>query len=97
MCVCITKDSYFLGVEKFLIGCSMEQILLCLQEPAFQRLIFITMLAWKNPYRDKNDLHVHASRKASLKVHFSYYLLKHSELILPFIYCYVNLIKSKSS
>lgn len=38
-----------------------------LKEPAFQRLIFITMLAWKNPYRDKNDLHVHASRKASLK------------------------------
>ncbi|XVE94045.1 hypothetical protein REPUB_Repub01dG0246400 [Reevesia pubescens] len=35
----------------------------CLKEPAFQRLIFITMLAWENPYRDKNDFHAHASRK----------------------------------
>ncbi|XVF00723.1 hypothetical protein REPUB_Repub04eG0026000 [Reevesia pubescens] len=36
----------------------------CLKEPAFQRLIFITMLAWENPYRDKDDLHAHASTKA---------------------------------
>ncbi|XWS67586.1 hypothetical protein CRYUN_Cryun04dG0018600 [Craigia yunnanensis] len=39
----------------------------CLKEPAFQRLIFITMLAWENPYREKNDLHAHASRKASFQ------------------------------
>ncbi|XWS55220.1 hypothetical protein CRYUN_Cryun10bG0156200 [Craigia yunnanensis] len=39
----------------------------CLKEPAFQRLIFITMLAWENPYCDKNDLHAHASRNASFQ------------------------------
>ncbi|KAK8567857.1 hypothetical protein V6N13_105804 [Hibiscus sabdariffa] len=38
-----------------------------LKEPAFQRLIFITMLAWENPYSDKNDLRAHASRKASFQ------------------------------
>ncbi|KAK0588581.1 hypothetical protein LWI29_002877 [Acer saccharum] len=27
----------------------------CLKEPAFQRLIFITMLAWENPYHEEND------------------------------------------
>ncbi|KAG8364083.1 hypothetical protein BUALT_Bualt19G0089400 [Buddleja alternifolia] len=27
----------------------------CLKEPAFQRLIFITMLAWENPYRKRKD------------------------------------------
>ncbi|XWS62534.1 hypothetical protein CRYUN_Cryun06bG0019500 [Craigia yunnanensis] len=39
----------------------------CLKEPAFQRLIFITMLAWENPYCDKNDLHACASRKVSFQ------------------------------
>ncbi|KAL9448283.1 hypothetical protein AB3S75_015705 [Citrus x aurantiifolia] len=27
----------------------------CLKEPAFQRLIFITMLAWQNPYSGENE------------------------------------------
>ncbi|XVE48685.1 hypothetical protein DITRI_Ditri01bG0022200 [Diplodiscus trichospermus] len=39
----------------------------CLKEPAFQRLIFITMLAWENPYHDKNDLHARSLRKASFQ------------------------------
>ncbi|GLT85948.1 hypothetical protein SLE2022_041150 [Rubroshorea leprosula] len=39
----------------------------CLKEPAFQRLIFITMLAWQNPYFDEDGLHAHASKKASLQ------------------------------
>ncbi|TYH88887.1 hypothetical protein ES332_D01G219600v1 [Gossypium tomentosum] len=39
----------------------------CLKEPAFQRLIFITMIAWENPYSGKNDLRAHASRKASFQ------------------------------
>lgn len=34
----------------------------CLKEPAFQRLIFITMHAWENPYRKEND-----SEKASFQ------------------------------
>ncbi|KAE8690728.1 Plastid-lipid associated protein PAP / fibrillin family protein isoform 1 [Hibiscus syriacus] len=38
-----------------------------LKEPAFQRLIFITMLAWENPYSDKIDLRAHASRKFSFQ------------------------------
>ncbi|PPD81143.1 hypothetical protein GOBAR_DD21930 [Gossypium barbadense] len=43
----------------------------CLKEPAFQRLIFITMIAWENPYSGKNDLRAHASRKASFQVPFA--------------------------
>ncbi|GAV61126.1 DUF639 domain-containing protein [Cephalotus follicularis] len=39
----------------------------CLKEPAFQRLIFITMLAWENPYRKESDFRVGASEKASFK------------------------------
>ncbi|KAK8626653.1 hypothetical protein V6N13_134287 [Hibiscus sabdariffa] len=39
----------------------------CLKEHAFQRLMFITMLAWENPYSDKNDPHAHALTKSSLK------------------------------
>jgi hypothetical protein len=42
-----------------------ETSLICLQEPAFQRLIFITMHAWENPYRKEND-----SEKASFQVFF---------------------------
>ncbi|KAK1263944.1 hypothetical protein QJS04_geneDACA022897 [Acorus gramineus] len=37
----------------------------CLKEPAFQRLLFITMLAWEQPYRD-HSVHV-ASEKYSLQ------------------------------
>ncbi|XP_021286870.1 uncharacterized protein LOC110418460 isoform X1 [Herrania umbratica] len=36
----------------------------CLKEPAFQKLIFITMLAWENPYCNEDDFNAHASRKA---------------------------------
>ena len=82
---------------KFLISCSLEQILSCLQEPAFQRLIFITMLAWENPYGDKNDLHAHASRKASFQVLFFYYLRSILRLYYLWLCCYLNLIKSNSS
>ncbi|KAE8716922.1 Plastid-lipid associated protein PAP / fibrillin family protein isoform 1 [Hibiscus syriacus] len=39
----------------------------CLKEHAFQRLMFITMLAWENPYSNKNDSHAHALTKSSLK------------------------------
>ncbi|TYH85708.1 hypothetical protein ES332_D02G287300v1 [Gossypium tomentosum] len=39
----------------------------CLKERAFQRLMFITMLAWENPYRDKNNLHAHSLTKSSLQ------------------------------
>ncbi|KAG6709767.1 hypothetical protein I3842_06G148800 [Carya illinoinensis] len=37
-----------------------------LKEPAFQRLIFITMVAWENPYLEEL---VNASEKASFQVH----------------------------
>lgn len=56
---------------KFLISCFLEQILFYLQERAFQRLIFITMLAWETPYSGKNDLRAHASRKAPFQVAFA--------------------------
>ncbi|KAG4209602.1 hypothetical protein ERO13_A03G211100v2 [Gossypium hirsutum] len=39
----------------------------CLKERAFQRLMFITMLAWENPYRDKNNLHAYSLTKSSLQ------------------------------
>lgn len=45
-----------------------ETSLICLQEPAFQRLIFITMHAWENPYRKEND-----SEKASFQVLFLFF------------------------
>lgn len=38
-----------------------------LKEPAFQRLIFITMLAWENPYSEGNDSHSGLSQKASFQ------------------------------
>lgn len=34
----------------------------CLKEPAFQRLIFVTMLAWESPYSEKNVSHTDAER-----------------------------------
>lgn len=37
---------------------------LFLQEPTFQRLIFITMLAWENPYHD----HASVSEEISFQV-----------------------------
>ncbi|CBI23859.3 hypothetical protein VitviT2T_018590 [Vitis vinifera] len=39
----------------------------CLKEPAFQRLIFITMLAWENPYYEANDSNAIGLEKASFK------------------------------
>ncbi|KAF5444102.1 hypothetical protein F2P56_036606, partial [Juglans regia] len=42
-----------------------------LKEPAFQRLIFITMVAWENPYLEEL---VNASEKASFQVHFYHHL-----------------------
>ncbi|XP_059653426.1 uncharacterized protein LOC132300399 isoform X2 [Cornus florida] len=39
----------------------------CLKEPAFQRLIFITMLAWEKPYSTGKDYRANASEKASFK------------------------------
>ncbi|XP_052193232.1 uncharacterized protein LOC127801832 isoform X3 [Diospyros lotus] len=39
----------------------------CLKEPAFQRLIFITMLAWEKPYSKGNNPHDVASEKASFQ------------------------------
>lgn len=38
----------------------------CVQEPAFQRLLFITMLAWENPYSKEP---AKDSTRASFKVH----------------------------
>lgn len=38
------------------------------QEPAFQRLVFVTMLAWEHPYTNKYESH---GEKASFQVHFS--------------------------
>ncbi|XP_071729871.1 uncharacterized protein [Rutidosis leptorrhynchoides] len=40
----------------------------CLKEPAFQRLVFVTMLAWEHPYTNKYESH---GEKASFQVHFS--------------------------
>ncbi|KAF8404156.1 hypothetical protein HHK36_009036 [Tetracentron sinense] len=42
----------------------------CLKEPAFQRLIFITMLAWEHPYSEDIGSRANASESASLKSHY---------------------------
>uniref|UniRef100_A0A5B7AU14 DUF639 domain-containing protein n=1 Tax=Davidia involucrata TaxID=16924 RepID=A0A5B7AU14_DAVIN len=39
----------------------------CLKEPAFQRLIFITMLAWENPYSQGKYSRANASEKPSFQ------------------------------
>ncbi|XP_055816245.1 uncharacterized protein LOC129885829 isoform X4 [Solanum dulcamara] len=39
----------------------------CLKEPAFQRLIFVTMLAWEQPYRNRGDSRVKFAQKHSLQ------------------------------
>ncbi|XP_048592117.1 uncharacterized protein LOC106354134 isoform X2 [Brassica napus] len=41
----------------------------CLKEPAFQRLIFITMLAWANPYcKERNYARNDVSKKPSFQI-----------------------------
>lgn len=45
-------------------------ILISSQEPAFQRLIFITMLAWENPYCKERNARNDASVKPSFQVFF---------------------------
>nr|GMC87817.1 uncharacterized protein LOC109167177 [Ipomoea batatas] len=40
----------------------------CLKEPAFQRLIFVTMLAWENPYSSKNDSSTESLQKNSFQL-----------------------------
>nr|XP_016512053.1 PREDICTED: uncharacterized protein LOC107829126 isoform X1 [Nicotiana tabacum] len=40
----------------------------CLKEPAFQRLIFVTMLAWERPYRSRGDSQAKVSEKHSLQL-----------------------------
>ncbi|KAL7205861.1 hypothetical protein ACSBR2_018725 [Camellia fascicularis] len=39
----------------------------CLKEPAFRRLIFITMLAWEKPYSKRKDPRAITSEKASFQ------------------------------
>ncbi|XP_006349391.1 uncharacterized protein [Solanum tuberosum] len=39
-----------------------------LKEPAFQRLIFVTMLAWEQPYRSRRDSRVKFADKHSLQL-----------------------------
>ncbi|XP_027773979.1 uncharacterized protein LOC107007555 isoform X2 [Solanum pennellii] len=39
----------------------------CLKEPAFQRLVFVTMLAWEQPYRSRGDSRVKFAEKHSLQ------------------------------
>ncbi|KAM7263861.1 hypothetical protein ACFE04_001544 [Oxalis oulophora] len=41
-----------------------------LMDPAFQRLIFITMLAWDNPYLEENTLYERSSEKDSFQGKF---------------------------
>lgn len=41
-----------------------------MQEPAFQRLIFITMLAWQNPYSGENEYRENFPDKAFFQVCF---------------------------
>ncbi|KAL7585973.1 hypothetical protein Lser_V15G46115 [Lactuca serriola] len=43
----------------------------CLKDPAFQRLVYITMLAWEHPYANKKDSWSNIGDKASFQVHFS--------------------------
>lgn len=45
----------------------MHSALILFQEPAFQRLIFLTMLAWEQPYSTGSDLQVD-SENSSLQV-----------------------------
>lgn len=42
----------------------------CLKQPAFRRLIFITMLAWEQPYSDLNDSQAKAAGKVSFQRKF---------------------------
>ncbi|PWA94488.1 hypothetical protein CTI12_AA056460 [Artemisia annua] len=42
-----------------------------LKEPAFQRLMFVTMLAWEHPYTNNNESRGEIGEKASFQVHFS--------------------------
>lgn len=39
----------------------------CLKEPAFQRLIFVTMLAWEHPYTNKKESWDNMGEKASFQ------------------------------
>lgn len=39
----------------------------CLKDPAFQRLIFVTMLAWEHPYSNAKDSMGNTSEKASFQ------------------------------
>lgn len=39
----------------------------CLKEPAFRRLIFISMLAWENPYQEESDSYAPNSEKTSFQ------------------------------
>ncbi|XP_076959714.1 uncharacterized protein LOC143635874 isoform X1 [Bidens hawaiensis] len=42
-----------------------------LKEPAFQRLVFVTMLAWENPYTNEKESRGTIGEKTSFQVHFS--------------------------
>ncbi|KAJ4963357.1 hypothetical protein NE237_023296 [Protea cynaroides] len=39
----------------------------CLKEPAFQRLVFVTMLAWEHPYSEDTDLSTDGLKSVSLQ------------------------------
>nr|XP_043627378.1 uncharacterized protein LOC122598993 isoform X2 [Erigeron canadensis] len=42
----------------------------CLKEPAFQRLVFVTMLAWEHPYTSKKEYQGDIGEKASFQGKF---------------------------
>ncbi|KAF5813790.1 hypothetical protein HanRHA438_Chr03g0113791 [Helianthus annuus] len=42
-----------------------------LKEPAFRRLVFVTMLAWEHPYTNEKESRGTNREKASFQVHFS--------------------------
>lgn len=62
-----------------------------LQEPAFQRLIFITMLAWENPCSKEAD----ACGDAPQSAYFKVFLLDSLFYILLHIVSYLWLLKEK--
>uniref|UniRef100_A0A7N0RFT4 Uncharacterized protein n=2 Tax=Kalanchoe fedtschenkoi TaxID=63787 RepID=A0A7N0RFT4_KALFE len=44
----------------------------CLKELAFQRLIFVTMLAWQSPYEEENDSYYEPLKRISFKTKLVY-------------------------
>ncbi|KAJ0077940.1 hypothetical protein Patl1_36886 [Pistacia atlantica] len=64
---CLKSNSFWDGFLQFPIrdvSFDLGINSICFQEPAFQRLIFITMLAWENPYSEEKNSFAYLPEKA---------------------------------